>query len=347
MVAAVSPTLYASESGTITFLVESGDSVQAGDAIASIDSPEIQNRLLQERSRLSSLHVEYDRQRISGEQQRLESQKSRDSVAIALKAAQRELERAQRAYDQGVMTQVDLDKARDSLETAEVLHHHADLDAGLVVERLDFELQTRKLAVEQQTLLVEDLNRQVEELTLRSPVSGIVGNLLTQQKTNVARNQAVLSVVDLSAFEVEVQVPETYVNDLAIGMLAQVRAGTDLYPATLLAVSPEIIGNQVTGRLRFERPAPDNLRQNQRLTTRILLEEKHQVLMVPRGQFVESGNGRVAYRLRDGMAYRTSIVIGATSLSSVEILEGLEEGDHIVVSSTDAFNNAGTVLVND
>ncbi|MCB1649166.1 MAG: HlyD family efflux transporter periplasmic adaptor subunit [Pseudomonadales bacterium] len=347
VVAAVSPTLYASESGTITFLVESGDSVQAGDAIASIDSPEIQNRLLQERSRLSSLHVEYDRQRISGEQQRLESQKSRDSVAIALKAAQRELERAQRAYDQGVMTQVDLDKARDSLETAEVLHHHADLDAGLVVERLDFELQTRKLAVEQQTLLVEDLNRQVEELTLRSPVSGIVGNLLTQQKTNVARNQAVLSVVDLSAFEVEVQVPETYVNDLAIGMLAQVRAGTDLYPATLLAVSPEIIGNQVTGRLRFERPAPDNLRQNQRLTTRILLEEKHQVLMVPRGQFVESGNGRVAYRLRDGMAYRTSIVIGATSLSSVEILEGLEEGDHIVVSSTDAFNNAGTVLVND
>ena len=347
VVAAVSPTLYASESGTITFLVESGDSVQAGDAIASIDSPEIQNRLLQERSRLSSLHVEYDRQRISGAQQRLESQKSRDSVAIALKAAQRELERAQRAYDQGVMTQVDLDKARDSLETAEVLHHHADLDAGLVVERLDFELQTRKLAVEQQTLLVEDLNRQVEELTLRSPVSGIVGNLLTQQKTNVARNQAVLSVVDLSAFEVEVQVPETYVNDLAIGMLAQVRAGTDLYPATLLAVSPEIIGNQVTGRLRFERPAPDNLRQNQRLTTRILLEEKHQVLMVPRGQFVESGNGRVAYRLRDGMAYRTSIVIGATSLSSVEILEGLEEGDHIVVSSTDAFNNAGTVLVND
>ncbi|MCB1665052.1 MAG: HlyD family efflux transporter periplasmic adaptor subunit [Pseudomonadales bacterium] len=347
VVAAISPTLYASESGTITFLVDSGDSVQAGDPIASIDSPEIQNRLLQERSRLSSLNVEYDRQRISGEQQRLESQKSRDSVAIALKAAQRELERAQRAYDQGVMTQVDLDRARDSLETAEVLHHHADLDAGLVVERLDFELQTRRLAVEQQTLLVEDLNRQVEELTLRSPVNGIVGNLLTEQKTNVARNQPVLSVVDLTAFEVEVQVPETYVNDLAIGMVAEVRTGTDLYPATLVAVSPEIIGNQVTGRLRFNRPAPENLRQNQRLTTRILLEEKHQVLMVPRGQFVESGNGRVAYRLRDGMAYRTSIVIGATSLSSVEILEGLDEGDRIVVSSTDAFNNAETVLVND
>ena len=347
VVAAVSPTLYASEAGTITFLVDSGDSVEVGEAIATIDSPEVQNRLLQERSRLSALNVEYDRQRISGEQQQLESQKSRDSASIALKAAQRELERAQRAYDQGVMTQVDLDRARDNMETAEVLHHHADLDAGLVVERLDFELQTRKLAVEQQTLLVEDLHRQVDELTLRSPVSGIVGNLLTQQKTNVARNQAVLSVVDLTAFEVEVQVPETYVNDLAIGMEAQVRAGNDLYAATLVAVSPEIIGNQVTGRLRFERPAPDNLRQNQRLTTRILLEEKHQVLMVPRGQFVESGNGRVAYRLRDGMAYRTSIVIGATSLSSVEILEGLEEGDRIVVSSTDAFNNVETVLVND
>jgi HlyD family secretion protein len=156
----------------------------------------------------------------------------------------------------------------------------------------------------------------------------------------------VLSVVDLSAFEIEVQVPESYVNDISIGMAAEISTGNSLYPAILIAVSPEIIGNQVTSRLRFSTTMPDNLRQNQRLTTRILIEEKEQVLMVPRGQFVDSGNGRVAYVLRDTIAYRTPIKIGATSLSSVEILEGLKEGDRIVISSTETFNNAETVLVN-
>ncbi|MDP2285699.1 MAG: efflux transporter periplasmic adaptor subunit, partial [Pseudohongiella sp.] len=115
---------------------------------------------------------------------------------------------------------------------------------------------------------------------------------------------------------------------------------------TLVAVSPEIIDNQVTGRLRFADAVPDGLRQNQRLTTRILLEEKQNVLMVQRGQFVDSGNGRVAYVLRDGMAHRTAIEIGASSLTYLEILNGLQAGDTIVVSSTDTFNNADTVLIN-
>lgn len=346
VVAAVSPVLYASDMGTITFAVESGDSVRSGQVLATIDSPELQNRLLQEKSRLASLEVEYQRQNISTQQQQLENQKALDSAGITLKASRRELARAQQAFDQGAYTAVELDRARDDLETAEVLHRHAEMDAELDNNRLEFELQTRQLDVDQQKLLVEDVERQVNSLTLISPVDGIVGNLLVDQKTNVIRNQPVMSVVDLSAFEIEVLVPESYVDDLAIGMVADVRSGNQVNNATLVAISPEIIDNQVTARLRFEQPVPDGLRQNQRLSTRILLEQKQDVLMVPRGQFVESGNGRVAYVVRDGMAYRTPIVMGATSLSNIEILDGLQVGDTIVVSSTDLFNGADTVLIN-
>lgn len=346
IVAAVSPTLFASDSGTITFHVESGDEVQAGQLLASIDSPELQSRLLQERSRLASLQVEADRQQITSQQQQLENQKSLDSASINLKAAQRELDRAQRAFDQGAMTAVDLDRARDNLETAEVLHRHAVMDADLDNNRLDFEIRTRQLAVEQQQLTVVEIERQADALNLRSPVNGIVGNLLVDQKTNVTRNQPVMSVVDLSAFEIEILVPESYVTDLAIGMTAEVRNGNAAHPATLVAVSPEIIDNQVTGRLRFDNTTPANLRQNQRLSTRILLEEKQDVVMVQRGQFVESGNGRFAYVVRDSVAYRTPMVMGATSLSHIEILQGLSVGDTIITSGTDQFNGADTVLIN-
>lgn len=346
VVAAVSPTLYASQNGTITFAVDAGDNVNEGDILANIDSPEMRNSLLQEQSRLNSLLVEFDRQRITAQQEQLENQKSLDSASIALKAAQRELDRVQRAFELGAVNEVELDRARDNLETSEVLHKHAELDFALDIDRLEFEQQTRRLLVEQQELLVSDLERQVAELTLLSPVTGIVGNLLVNQKTNVARNQPVLSVVDLTAFEVEIQVPEAYVADLAIGMAAEVRTGTLSHAATLVAVSPEIVGNQVSSRLRFTQAAPESLRQNQRLTTRILLEEKQDVIMVPRGQFVESGNGRIAYVVRNGVAYRTPIVMGATSLSHIEILQGLSPGDTIVVSSTDLFNSADTVLIN-
>lgn len=346
VVAAVSPTLYATQSGTITFEVESGDSVHAGQTLATIDSPELQNQLLQEQARMSSLKVELERQRISTRQQQLQSQKGEDSAAIALRAAQRENTRAETAFTQGAMTAVDYEKAQDDLQTAELMHKHSLLDTELDAERLEFELQTRQLDVEQQALLVKDLRRQVAELIITSPVNGIVGNLAVDQKTNVAKNQPVLSVVDLTAFEVEVQISESYADDLAIGMQAEIRAGSETFESTLVAVSPEIISNQVTGRVRFNAKVPEGLRQNQRLTTRILLEEKFDVTMVQRGQFFDSGNGRVAYVVEDGMARRRSITAGATSLSSIEILQGLAPGERIVISSTDLFNSADAVLIN-
>lgn len=346
VVASVSPTLYASQAGTITFTVESGDTVKLGDIVASIDSPEIQNQLLQEQSRLSSLKVELERQRILTRQQALQNQKAQDAAGIALKAAQREMSRAKQAFEQGALKEVDYDKAQDDLQNAELLHKHSLLDTDLDSERLEFEMQTRQLSVDQQELLVANLERQVRELNILSPVNGIVGNLNVDQKTNVARNQAVLSVVDLSAFEVEVQIPESYADDLAIGMLAEVRVGSGVKDATLVAISPEIIDNQVTGRVRFNDEIPAGLRQSQRLTTRVLLEQKNNVLMVQRGQFVDSGSGRIAYLLDNGLVHRRAITIGATSLASVEILSGLEAGDRIVISSTDVFNGADTVLVN-
>lgn len=346
VVAAVSPTLYASQTGTITFEVESGDSVQEGQTLATIDSPEIQNRLLQEEARLSSLRVELQRQGITTRQQELQNQKNEDSAGIGLKAAQREMSRAQQAFEQGAMIEVDFEKAQDDLLNAELIHKHALLDTALDGERLEFELQTSQLNVQQQELLVADMRRQVEELKLVSPVNGIVGNLTVDQKTNVAKNQPVLSVVDLSAFEVEVLVSESYADDLAIGMQAEVRAGSNTFIATLVAISPEIIQNQVTGRVRFTEQSPAGLRQNQRLTTRILLEEKFNVLKVQRGQFFDSGSGRIAYVIENGIAHRTAIATGATSLNSIEIVEGLDDGDTIIISSTEQFNSADTVLIN-
>jgi HlyD family secretion protein len=274
----------------------------------------------------------------------LESQKNVDLAAVALTAARRERRRAELAFETRAIPEIDVEKSADDLDNAELAHEHAVKDMELDRERLNFELRTRELQVQRQDLLVQDLQRQVAELTIRSPVTGIVGNLQVDQKTTVTRNLPVMTVVDLTAFEVEANVPESYADDLGLEMPAEVRIGNDVHGAVVVSVSPEIVDNQVTTRLRFK-GAPPSVRQNQRLTTRILLEEKTNVLMVERGQFLESGAGRIAYVLEDGIAYRRPIEIGARSLSAVEILTGLNEGDIVITSSLDAFEGAQTVLV--
>lgn len=353
VVAAVSPRLYSPAQGTISFQVDAGDTVSKGQILAVIDSPELTNQLQQQQSALQKLEMELDRQRIQSKKQALEDQKAVDLARVSLTAADREKRRADQAFKSQAISQIDFEKAQDDLQNAKLVYQHSVQDGDLNTESLAFEIQSKQLLVQRQELMVSELTRKVEELEMRSPVNGIVGNLAVQQKNQVAKNQPILSVVDLSEFELEVDIPESYADDLAIHMQALVSVNGETFLAKLVTISPEIENNQVAGRVRFvtqdesgnNLQPPQGLRQNQRLTTRILMENKTNVLLVQRGQFLESGNGRIAYVVKDGMAQRTNIVTGARSLSSVEVLDGLNAGQTIIVSGTDQFNGAQNVLI--
>ncbi|HNP35547.1 MAG TPA: efflux RND transporter periplasmic adaptor subunit [Woeseiaceae bacterium] len=346
VVAAVRPTLYASASGTITLSVEAGQQVTEGQVLATVDSPELTSQLQQLQSAYEQKRMDLQRERIELKQLALDKHKAADLAKVALTAANREKRRADEGYKLGVVPSIDHEKANDELEKAELAHQHATADASLFDERAAFESRATEFELQQQQLALGELQRQVDLLTIRSPVNGIVGDLLVQQKAAVARDTPVMAVVDLTRFEIDVQIPESYADDLAIGMQAEISQGATRYAGTLVAVSPQIANNQVSGRVRFVDAAPSNLRQNQRLTTRILLDEHPDVLMVQRGQFLDTGGGRIAYVVGDdGMAVRRPIEIGARSLAAVEITGGLEAGDRIIVSSLAPFNSAETVLL--
>jgi HlyD family secretion protein len=345
VVAAISPTVYAPSSGTVTLMVNAGDKVTKDQVLAEVQSPELNNRLRQEQATRDSLDIEVQRSRLDHRKQQLAAKKVLDQAMIDRQTAKREVERTQRAFDAGAMSEMDLLRTKDALAKADISVANAEAEMNLDVESLAFELKSKQLAFDRQRLLAEDLQRQVDELKVRSPVDGQVGQLIVQQRANVAANAPLLSVVDLSALEIEVKVPEVFANELAIGMSAEIRDDARTYQGEISAVSPQVVDGQVSGRIRFSDGKPAGLRQNQRLTTRILMDEHPDVLMVERGPFVDTGGGRVAYVVHGNVADRTAIEVGATSLNAVEIVNGVKEGDRIVISGTDAFKGAQRVAL--
>ncbi|MGA9422122.1 MAG: efflux RND transporter periplasmic adaptor subunit, partial [Rhodanobacteraceae bacterium] len=343
VVAAVSPTLYAPSAGFVKLDVHAGDKVAKDAVLAEVDSPELTNRLKQEQATLDSLTIAVERTGIDGRKQQAAVQTALDQAEIDRQTAARELERNSKGFNLGALPELDVLRAKDALAKAELTVKQAKKDVELEREAQAFDVKTKHLALDRQQLLVQDLTRQVDELKVRSPVNGQVGQLLVQQSANVAANAPLITVVDLSALEVEVQVPEVFAHDLAIGMPAEIRDGTTQYDGTVSAVSPEVVAGQVTGRIAFGKDKPAGLRQNQQLTTRILIDQHPNVLMVERGPFVDSGAGRVAYVVHGDVAERTPIQVGATSLNAVEIVAGVKEGDRLVISGTDAFNGAQRV----
>ncbi len=347
VVAAISPTVFAPSPGTVDLKVQAGDQVAVGTELATVASPELANQLAQEQATLDSLELNLQRQELDNRQAALANEQQADLAQLALVAAERELRRAQQSWDRKLISVQDLEKARDDVDSARINAEHSAKKAELDNESLAFELKSLRLQRDRQQLLVSDLGRQNEELTLRSPVDGVVGNLLVDQRTQVLGNSPLMTVVDLTAFEIDAAVPESYSDDVGIGMEASLSYGGQPYAAQVAAISPEVNNGAVNVRLRFAAQKPAGLRQNQRLSGRIVLQHKEDVLMVDRGAFLQSGGGRIAYVVRDDVAERRTIRIGSSSVSKIEIIDGLSQGDQIIISSTDAFRDAETVLLND
>ncbi|MBS0457704.1 MAG: efflux RND transporter periplasmic adaptor subunit [Proteobacteria bacterium] len=345
VVAAVSPTLYASAPGAVVLKVQAGDVVKKGQVVAVIDSPELQNRLAQEQANADAMQVDYQRAQIDSRKQRRELQKNLENAQIDEKTAQADLDRNQQAFKHGVIAQMQVAHSQDALAKAVVARRHAQEDIGLDDDSLAFNEKSKKLAWERQALIAKDLQRQVDDLNVRSPVDGQVGQLFVAASATVAKDAKLLSVVDLSALEVEVEVPESLARDLAIGMGAQISGNGKQWPGKVGAISPEVVNGEVTARVRFSGAQPAQLRQSQRLSVRIVLDRRDDALTVTRGSFVDESGGRYAYVVRDGIAVKTPVTLGASSIDKVEILQGLKAGDQVVVSGTDNFNGAARVAI--
>ena len=346
VVAAVSPTLYAKAPSTVNLKVAAGDTVKRGQVLAVLESPDLSDALKREQSTYEQLKAEVARQQILARKQKLLAQREADTAEIDRLSAQRTLERYESVAQVGVIAKIDYQKAKDALQSAEIRARHATQAAALEGDDVQLALKTKVNELERASLSLGEAQRRVDELSVRAPVDGFIGTLNVQDRMVVAANAPLMTLVDLSKLEVEIEVPETYVADLGLGMNAEVTLPSGTATGKLSALSPEVVKNMVLARVRFEGEQPKGLRQSQRVTARLLIEEKPNVLMVARGPFVESEGGRYAYVVRDGIATRTPVRMGATSISAVEILSGLKQGDKVVVAGTDAFGNAQRISIN-
>ncbi|MFZ2751891.1 MAG: efflux RND transporter periplasmic adaptor subunit [Lysobacteraceae bacterium] len=350
VISANSPTLYTIAAGTVTLRVVAGDVVKQGQTLAEIDSPELRSRLAQEAATLASLEAEASRAGLDGELIRANARKLLDQATIDHVAAQRDLERNRRAFEGGAVAQIDVARAQDSLKKAELSLAAARKETELQGRGAGLDTRNKHLQADRQRSAVNELQRQVDALTLRAPFDGQVGQLMIAQRANVAANAAVLSLVDLSVFEVEIKVPESFARDLGIGIPAEITSNSgagasNTFAAAISAVSPEVVNGEVAARLRFTDKQPPGLRQNQRLSARIVLDTRRNVLNVERGAFLEQGGGRFAYVMDGNIAVKRPLRTGVSSLGAVEILDGANVGDRIVVSGSDQFGDAERIRI--
>ncbi len=346
IVAANSPKLYAPVNGTVTLLTNPGEMVKQGDKLGYLTSPTLTNQLQQEQSKLESIQIELARQKIANKQASIKSRQQTQLEEVVLDAAKREKKRAELSLKTQSISQLDYEKSLDDLKRSQLKYDFSIEQAELEKENLAFELQTREFELNQYRLLVENTQRQVNELDIIAPVSGIVGAWSVEQKSAVSINQPLITIVDLSALQVEIEIPESYADELGITMSVKINYNGAEYSGSIVTISPQVTNNIVKGRVAFSGEPPQGIKQNQRVSSRVILEEKENVLYLPRGSFTQHHAGLKAFVVKADKAELTPILLGSQSLDKLEIISGLELGQRVIISNTDFVNDATRLKFN-
>jgi HlyD family secretion protein len=340
VVAAVSPTLYSSTSGTVTLGVHAGDTVSKNQLLATIESPDLTAKLAQEDATLQGLRIDWQRAQLDAERKLRQSLDAYEQAKVDQKTAQRESVRARKAYELGSYPELQAMKAEDALEKAQFTLDQARINYESQPKQNHFDVDSRRSLFDRQQYVVTDLHRQLDRLNVRSPIDGQIGQVQIADRTNVARDAPLLTVVDLSALEVEIKVAESLARDLRPGMAADLQGGGRRWTGSVSGVSPQVVNGQVITRVRFGAEKSEGLRQSQRLSVRIVIERREHVLMVDRGASLDQEGDGFGYVVHGDAVDRQPIRLGATSVGKVEILGGLAVGDQVVISGTDALNGA-------
>ncbi|MEY4590421.1 MAG: hypothetical protein RL497_2497 [Pseudomonadota bacterium] len=346
LVVANSPTLYSSAEGIVTYHVKAGDPIKQGDLLLTIESPSLNSEFTQANAQLEQLKAQLTQIELTLQYNAVMDRQAQEKSQLELRASLRNFARFQQGFAEHFVSRLEYEKAEEALQLSQM--SAAQLPSMQQINRDITQNQRKGLQqqVHSQEAVVKEFSRRMQALRMVSPVNGQVSSLILKQQAAVSALGALITVVDLSRFEVEADVAEHYARDIRPSMPVTLILDRQPHQGTIVAIAPEVSGGQINVRLGFSGMQPENLRQNQRVSAQILLEQKSQVLIIPAGLYLDADQGKSLFIVNGQMAQRTPVRIGARGISQVEVQHGLNEGDAIIISDTSALRDVDRLFIN-
>ena len=175
--------------------------------------------------------------------------------------------------------------------------------------------------------------RQVDELKIRAGVSGVLQQLSIEVGQRVAAGATIAKLAEPSRLKAQVRIPETQIKDILIGQVASIDTRIGIIPGRVVHIDPAAVQGTVTVDVQLEGELPRGARPDLSVDATIEIQRLSNVLYVGRPANAQTNMTTQMFKVTpNGEAVRTRLRIGHVSVNSIEILEGLQEGDEVILS---------------
>lgn len=327
--------------------VEEGTVVHKGDVILTLSNQNLSLAVLESENQLADKQNVLRNAEIQMAQARLDLQRERLTTGLDIQRKKRQYQQKEKLFNEKLIAKEDYLQAKEDYELAE---HSREL----VMQRQEQDSLSRVVQLAYLKENVENVHQnmalirqRVENLKLKAPIDGELGQLGVELGQSIGAGMKIGQINDMSDYKIQAMIDEHYIDKVRAGLDARFeRKGTE-YALKVKKVYPEVQGGQFKTDFHFEGERPDNIRSGQTYYINLELGQPVEALLIPRAAFYQKTGGNWIFVLSaDGKkAFKRNIKIGRQNPQHYEVLEGLDPGEKVIVSSYETYGENEVLIL--
>jgi len=330
--------------------VEPGTVVQPDTVILELTDPSLELELLDAQSKLDSAIAALSAMRVSLEDQYLTKVASLARMEASYKEAELRAEVEQKQYDRQLISELQLTLSKNRV---------ADLGKQLEIDKRRFQmfreqtmpaqLAEQKASLRQAISFYELKKSQTEALRVRAGAEGILARVSEDDGIGpgqlVSAGTVVAKVTNTKRLKAELKVQDAQARDIQIGQPVEIDTYHGVVPGKVSRIDPTVIQGHVTVDVSLEGPLPEGARPDLSVVGTIEIQRLDDVLYVGRPIYASQNGAVELFKVADEgqFAVRVRVRFGRASVSTIEVMEGLDLGDQILLSDISRWDDVDRI----
>ena len=328
-------------------LVQAGVEVGADTVIAELSNPQMEQQAMDADFQVKAAQADEEALRVRLESENMTQQSAIASINAEHSQAKLQLDADEVLGKQGLVADLQLKISRV---------HVQDLASRLKVEQQRLAINSKSIKAQinaqashlQQLQALAKLKRdQANALKVRAGSSGVLQQVSVQVGQEVTPGLNMARVADPASLKAELKIAETQIKDVKLGQPVEVDTRNGVIQGQVSRIDPAAREGTFTVDASLTGPLPASARPDLSVDGTIELERLNDVLYVGRPAFGQGQQTVGMFRLSpDGQeAVHTQVVLGRSSVSTIEIVSGLREGDQVIISDTSSVDSYSRIRV--
>jgi len=314
-------------------ILRPGAKVEPGSLILELNNPDVVSAAANADSQLHAAEAQLAGLRVQLESSLLAAESTAAAAKSSFEQAKLQAEVNDELFKDGLVSPVQMKVAKVSAEEAATRHGIEQKRYSFAKDSIKPQLAVQEAEVERLTSMAKLRHEELDALQVRASMSGVLSALPVEVGAQVQPGTSIARVADPTKLKAEVRIAETQAKDIAIGQLASIDTRNGIVEGKVARIDPAVINGTVLVDVTLTGQLPKGARTDLSVDGTIELERLDDVVYVGRPAFGQEKSTVGIYKLNDsGEAIRTQVQLGRSSVNTIEIIQGLQPGDQVILS---------------